>query len=316
MDDIDILLVGARGFGAVHARQIVETPGCRLLGVVDQQLPQDLEVRGWTDLDRALDECDADLVSIATPTSTHLDLVSSVLRSGRRVVVEKPVVTNPDEAAELAALQDELGGWVDVISQRRFQEGPRRLGALLEAGDLGHVATLNCTSAVWRDASYFESPWHGVRARGGGNLLNHGMHLVDLVLWLLGSPVAATGLTAPSRFDGVDIEESCVAAMRFASGTLGVLEASLATRQVEPFRLELRGDAGGAVLTDRRLIVTTAGGVQAETRSCDSDVALGRQYAEIARRLSSDGEPTVGLDSASAALELAWELSATPSAAP
>lgn len=315
MADVGILLVGARGFGAVHARQIAAAPEVRLVGVCDQSLPEDLPVPGWTDLDRAMAESEADVVSVVTPTSTHLGLVSQVLRAGRRVVVEKPVVANPDEAAELAALQKQLGGWVDVISQRRFQEGPQRLAELLAAGELGHIATLNCSSTVWRDAAYFDSPWHGVRARGGGNLLNHGMHLVDLVIWLLGSPVSATGLAAPSRFDGVDIDESCVAAMRFASGTLGVLEASLAARQAEPFRIELRGHAGAAVLTNTRLVVTAADGTRTVTESCDTSEALGRQYTGIAQRIACDGEPTVGLAAAAEALGLAWQLSAVPAPA-
>ncbi len=308
MPDVRILLVGSSGYGAVHARQIELAPGCALIGTFDLRTHDVSDVRGdvWPDLEEVVDRSDSDLVAVATPTHTHAALVTALLATGRRVLVEKPIVADPGDAHALLAAAE--GGWLDVVSQRRFQEGPARLRELLTSQRLGRVSTVNCTGATWREADYFRG-WRGSNAHGGGNLLNHGMHAVDLLVWLFGAPVESKGIRTASRYPGVDVAESCVGVVRFAAGVLATIEMTLAAQPGEPLRIEVRGDAAGAVLYDRDLVVSAPDGDPIETvRSCDTAAALSRQYAEVARRIRDGRGPAVGPDAAITALELAWRI--------
>lgn len=315
IEPVRILLVGAGQFGRVHANRIRHArPGCQVVGVCDPSSPDalaDLGVPGWRLLPAALAATDPDLVSVVTPTWTHRALTEEVVAAGYRVLVEKPVAMNPDEGAALAAAVARHDGWVDVVSQRRFQEGTRRLQQCVAGGELGTISSATGTAAGWREPEYFAAPWRGQGERGGGNFMNQGMHLLDLLVWLFGAPVRTASFVRPHRQPGTDIDEVCVGIVDFERGAMATVESSLVANPGEPFRIEVRGDRGAAVLTDSQLVVTWADPARPQEviRSCVAAQALTNQYSAIATAIHQGGPPTVGVPAASLALDLAWHLS-------
>lgn len=312
---LPVLIVGGGSYGRVHAERILaDGSGCHVVGVCDPEDPEglaDLGIQGWRDLEHAIRATRPGLVSVVTPTWTHAAVAETAMAAGCRVLVEKPVAMNPQEAVSLAKACAEHGGWVDVVSQRRFQEGSRHLHECIAAGTLGTVSSAVGSCVGWRGPEYYEATWRGQRSLGGGNLLNQGMHLLDLMVWVFGPVRRSESFHRPNRHPGTDIDEACVGIVEFAQGVLAVVDSSLVARPGEPFRLEVRGDAGTAVLTDEGLALTladAASGVR-RTTSCDTAQALTNQYSEVASAIGRGGAPTVGIASARATLELAWQLS-------
>jgi UDP-N-acetyl-2-amino-2-deoxyglucuronate dehydrogenase len=112
------------------------------------------------------------------------------------------------------------------------------------------------------DTSYFAgSGWRGSWEREGGGVLNtHAVHAVDLVCWLLGSVEFAQGAIATLTHN-VEVEDTGVALLRFESGALATVAASMSVGVGFESRVTVSGTKGVAVLTDsRRLDVEYLGG--------------------------------------------------------
>lgn len=137
------------------------------------------------DLDALLAQ-DLDGLVIATPSAVHAEQTIRALEAGVAVFCQKPLGRNRAEteaAIDAARAADRLLG-VDL--SYRFTEGVRRIRELLQAGELGHVHAIDLTfhNAYGPDKPWFYDP----ALSGGGCVMDLGVHLVDLALWLLGSP--------------------------------------------------------------------------------------------------------------------------------
>lgn len=306
---MNVLLVGAGAYARAHARAISGVPGLQVTGVVDRSadraaaLAVELGVPSFTEVDRACSETRPHLATVVVPTIAHVDVAVRVLRQGVHVLLEKPLARTAAECAELAAEAARSELRVDVVSQRRFQEGAAAVKEAVSRGLLGRIGTAHLDTSVWREDTYFtEAMWRGRAADGGGNLLNHGWHALDLLIWYLGSPAEARGFRTTSRVPGVDIEESLAAALLFPDGRLASVEASLVARGGSRMRLTLTGDRGTAWVEDRvsGLAHVDDAGDMRELRweSTDADAALRTQYASLLYGREVGGGVRVGLDEA------------------
>lgn len=300
------LLIGAGDYGRVHADTIARLPDAQLVGVVDQDTQRaDViaaahDVPVWRGVDLALSAADPQVVVVATPTASHVSLAISALRAGAHVIVEKPVAAHASDALILASEARQAKRAVEVISQRRYQEGNQRLKELLDRGELGRIGSVTVDTAVWRTADYFDlAPWRGIRSLGGGNLMNHGIHAVDLLTWFVGPLATAHGFAAPSRFADVEVEDALAGAFQTEAGVIGTIHASLAARPGGRFEIVITGDGGTARVTDRSVTATRTVREKAydfEFPSGDTDSALSAEYADFVARICRGDTSCASLD--------------------
>lgn len=199
-----------------------------------------------------------ELIVIATPSGTHVELATEAVATGAHVVIEKPLdvtVERGNVLAELAEGAAERGQIISVISQHRFDPASQAVHRAIEAGRFGTVSSAVATVAWWRSQSYYDSgDWRGTWALdGGGATMNQGVHTVDLLRWFLGKPVevfAATGLFAHER---VEVEDTAAATVRFASGALATILATTAAYPGLSARIQVHGSRGTAVIDNDRL---------------------------------------------------------------
>jgi predicted dehydrogenase len=121
-----------------------------------------------------------DAVTITTPPTTRRELVLESVAAGVHVVADKPFAPTADVAREMAQAADEAGVMLSVFHNRRWDADIRTLAAVLDGQRLGDL---------WRVHSRFDldDPATLEAGPGGGLLRDLGSHLVDQVLWLLGS---------------------------------------------------------------------------------------------------------------------------------
>jgi predicted dehydrogenase len=194
----DALRVGLVGYGSagrgIHARLLREV-GAQVVRVVTRS-PERAAVaeEDWPDV--AVDgevakmlahAGDLDVVVIASPTGRHAEHVRLALAAGVPVVVDKPLATTADEAAELARAGAEAGGRLTVFQNRRWDPEQLTLRALLEAGELGRVHRFERRWERFRPVP--QNRWKENDTQAGGLLLDLGAHLVDSAVQLFG-PVA------------------------------------------------------------------------------------------------------------------------------
>jgi predicted dehydrogenase len=174
---------------------------------------------GYDDPLRMLAEANLDLVSIATPPSTHAALAVAALDAGVNVLVEKPMAPSLEECDAMLAAQVRSGKLLSVVAQNRFRDDLAALKHVLDSGLLGSVSHVRVDSAWWRGMPYYDLWWRGTwEKEGGGCTLNHAIHHIDLLLWLLGSPTEVTAMLANAQHDNSEVEDLSVAVFRFERG--------------------------------------------------------------------------------------------------
>ena len=171
--------------------------------------------------DEVLDSCDA--VYICTWTSEHARLLAAACGRGLPVFCEKPLAFDAPAAAAMADVVDAAGVVNQVGLVLRHSPAFAYLRHLVGDPEAGRVM-----SVVFRDDQYipvqgmYASTWRGDKARAGaGTLLEHSIHDVDILEWILGPIASVSGRSA--NFHGIDgIEDSVGTVFDLVSGGLGV----------------------------------------------------------------------------------------------
>lgn len=206
-------------------------------------------------LEDALTAPGLDAVLILTPPNTHLDLVRAAAAAGKHVLLEKPLEISLARAEALVAACAEAGVTLGIVLQHRFRPAAERLRALLEERALGPIHGASATIRLWRPQSYYDEPGRGTLARdGGGVLLTQGVHTLDLLLSLAGPAAQVTGF-AGTLAHRMEAEDTACAALRFANGALGAVDATTAAFPGFPERIDLACALGSARLEGTGLSV-------------------------------------------------------------
>ncbi len=195
-------------------------------------------------------------VAVLTPPNTHLEIVRELARAGKHILLEKPLDVSSERAALLVAAAREAGVTLGVVLQHRFKPNAERLAAILRAGTLGQIVSCSTAIPLWRPQSYYDQPGRGSRARdGGGVLLTQGIHTLDLMLSLAGPVVEVSGYARTTPVHRMETEDLVAAAVRFACGAIGVIDATTAAYPGGPERIELIATKGTASLAGTALSV-------------------------------------------------------------
>jgi len=240
-----VAVIGGGAIGPRHAASYAANSQAELVGVVDSvpakaaKLAATYGSTAYSSVNDLLANTNPDLVSVATPPDTHSDLVVQLLRAGRSVVVEKPPVLSLAQLDQLEKAERESAGDVSVIFQHRFGSGAQRARQLLDRGALGAVYFALCETSWFRPRSYFDPEWRGTWAgEGGGPTLGHGIHQIDLMLYLLGPWRSVDAHTF--RLDRpVEFEDVSLATVVFESGAVGtVINSLVSPRELTRIRID------------------------------------------------------------------------------
>ncbi|MEU4896510.1 Gfo/Idh/MocA family oxidoreductase [Streptomyces sp. NPDC044780] len=190
-----------------------------------------------------------DLVSVCTPHPTHEAVVTQAAAHGVHVLCEKPIATELGAAARMVAACEAAGVTLGVAFQRRFWPAARRIRTAIDDGTLG-VPVLGHTSVLLhRDTSYYTADaWRGTWASdGGGVLMTQAIHNIDLLQWYMGEAVEVSCAHAAFRHgEAIEVEDTAVATVRFASGGLATLAASTALTPGLGTRVLVSGRTGAS----------------------------------------------------------------------
>ena len=223
-----------------------------------------------SDPDEVLEAVDA--VWICTPTSSHRGLLERAAGLGLAVFCEKPLATTLADAEAMAAAVEQAGVVNQVGLVLRTAPAFAAMHEVVYGGRIGRPMV-----AVFRDDQYFPnqgqygSAWRADAAvAGGGTLLEHSIHDLDLLSWLLGEVDAVTARTA-SYAGHPGIEDVAVATLRFGSGATASLTSVWHQILTRPStrRLELIGEEGLATIDEDR----DGGSVRLEAGGITEDLA-------------------------------------------
>jgi UDP-N-acetyl-2-amino-2-deoxyglucuronate dehydrogenase len=274
-------VAGVGHFGRYHALKVAASSRAVLAGVFDPDVGRAQAISQETGAPavnwmRLLEVSDA--VVIAAPADVHHPLAAAALRAGKHVLVEKPIALTLADADAMIAACAQAGVRLGVALQRRTEPEFQRVQAAIAAGELGRIVLGNISMPYLRLQSYYDSAdWRGTWALdGGGALMNQGIHLVDLLLWLLGD-AAEVRATAATLAHAIEVEDCVTAMLRFASGALGSIVATTAAAPGFPHRVEIYGDRGGVQIEGEQVVRWEAIGREPRTaaRTGQEPIAAG-----------------------------------------
>jgi UDP-N-acetyl-2-amino-2-deoxyglucuronate dehydrogenase len=215
-----------------------------------QSFARDFAWPTTNDLRAILDDTSITAALVLTPPWAHLDLVKALAGAGKHILLEKPVEATTARAAELVAACRDAGVTLAMVLQHRFREASLALANRIAAGELGTIAAASVAVRWWRPQSYYDEPGRGTLARdGGGVLVTQAIHTLDLFLSLAGSVAEVAAFAGTTALHRMETEDIVGAALRFANGALGTLDATTASYPGFPERIEIVGSKATAVLS-------------------------------------------------------------------
>ncbi len=271
--------VGIVGCGAIstqHLEAIAALPDLELVGAVSasearaRAAGERWGVTWSTDLGELLGRDDLDAVTITTPSGLHPEQALAALRTGRHVVVEKPIALSVAEADAVVREGRERGLVVATISQRRFEPAVRALRDAVAAGALGRISLVVAEGLYQRPQSYYDSAaWRGTRELDGGVLMNQAIHVIDLVRWI-GGPVVSVAAHIATLGHAMEAEDSASVSLRFVNGALGAIVATTCATPEFPTELRIYGDRGHVRLVGERAVEWEVPGFAAPAEPVES----------------------------------------------
>jgi predicted dehydrogenase len=254
--------VGIIGTGAIshkHAqayRQIgFEIVACSAIDPARGRLFADLY--GCELFERWQDVChhpSVDFVDVCTFPDFRLDPVELCAITKKHVQLQKPIATNLVDARRIVEIAQSAGIVLGVVSQHRFDDASRFLKRAIGQGRLGKILQADAYLKWYRPAEYYSRPVKGSwAAEGGGALINQGIHQVDLLLWFAGPVRQLTAEWKLGAVHAIESEDMVSALVNYASGAIGVIQASTAFWPGYPERIEIHGTKGTAMITGDQL---------------------------------------------------------------
>jgi predicted dehydrogenase len=172
-----------------HAERLTGSGEAGNLGTeVAGRLFDPATVRGYTDAAAMLADPAVHVVSICTPTDTHVDLAIAALRAGKHVLLEKPVAVEPEDVKRLAAFAAGSGQLCMPAMCMRFWPGWDWLRERIRTGTYGELRS--ATFARLGSPPPWNREFYSDAARTGGAIVDLHIHDTDFVIWCFGKPVS------------------------------------------------------------------------------------------------------------------------------
>lgn len=195
----------------------------------------------YTDATEMLERVRPDLVHIATPPHTHHALIIQALESGATVLCEKPLCLALSELDHILSVEQRTGKYCSSVFQWRFGSGGQHFKHLIQEQALGKALVGICQTTWFRDHAYYQVDWRGKwSTEGGGPTMGHGIHAMDLFLWLLGGWDEISAM-AGTLDRAIEVEDVSLAMVRFKNGALGsIVNSVLSPREETYLRFDLQ----------------------------------------------------------------------------
>ena len=190
-----------------------------------------------------------DVVNILTPSGLHAEHAIRAANLGKHVVVEKPMALRLADADDMIRVCDRMGVRLFVVKQNRFNRAVLRLHEALTAGRFGKIVCGTVRVRWSRTQEYYDhDAWRGTWAYDGGVFSNQASHHIDLLEWMLGTPVSVYATTRTALVH-IETEDTGFALIRFAGGAIGSVEATTATRPKDlEGSISILGEKGSVVI--------------------------------------------------------------------
>ena len=270
----------------------------------------------YDSFEEMLVEADLDALGVCVPNKFHAPYAVAALERGVHVLCEKPPAMTGDEASAMAEAAERSGRVLTFGFHYRWAAGAQTVKRFVDARDLGAIHAARAVALRRRGIPGWGA-FNDRDLQGGGPLMDIGIHVLDLALWLMGYPLPQAVLATTHRGIGsregvgalgawdwrnYSVEDMARGMIQFEDGASLLLETSFAANvaEHEQIQVSLMGDGGGADVLPPR-IYQERHGVLTDTVPLvppGDGTCYGRQTHDFVRCCLGDGEPLVAPEEA------------------
>lgn len=234
------ILSFAHHHGESYIANVRQMEGVELIGVADddpmrgQTIAAQNQAQYFHTYDDLLD-AKPDGVIICTENNRHRALVEMAASHGIHVLCEKPIATTLEDARAIVEACKKAGVFLMTAFPMRFSAPLLEIKTRLDNGDFGEVYCFNATNQgelPTKHRAWFVDP----ELAGGGAIMDHTVHLVDLMRWLTGSEVESMYARSNKIFHGeeVEVETGALEMLTFENDVFATIDASWSRPQYWP----------------------------------------------------------------------------------
>lgn len=218
-----------------YANAIGKLAGVQLVGVADEDEARGKEaaekwgVPFYHDY-RELLAADVDAVIITSENAKHYEHTVAAAKAGKHILCEKPLATTLAAAQEMIDICREQGVILQTAFPVRFHPAVVRAKQLVEQGKVGRIMAIRGTNRGQNPGGWFVDP----AKSGGGAVIDHTVHVVDLMRWFMGVEVREVYAEVDSKFSPTPIDDCGILTMEFENGVFATLDCSWSRNKTFP----------------------------------------------------------------------------------
>ena len=248
----NLVVIGFGGMGSWHVGHAGKSDCVNLLGIYDikeerRAAAREAGIYAYESLEEVIADGRVDLCTVAIPNDAHHDTVIRLLEGGKNVICEKPVTLSSQLLSEMIAAAERSGKLFTVHQNRRWDVDFLASRRLRMEGKIGKL--LRVESRI-HGANGIPSDWRREKAKGGGMILDWGVHLIDQMLKILPGRIVKVACDCTHvRFSEVD--DGFYLTLYFDDGAVGTVEVGTSNYIPLP-RFYIKGEHGTAIIDDWR----------------------------------------------------------------
>ncbi|MFA6928902.1 MAG: Gfo/Idh/MocA family oxidoreductase [Lentisphaeria bacterium] len=261
-DKLGFGIIGCGVISTAHLGGIASCPEAELVAVCDideekgrKCATDNGNVAFYKDYLEMVKDPKVDVVCICTPSGLHADGVIAAAKAGKQVFCEKPLDISYERMCRMIEAVDQAKVKMGCVFQGRTEQSSISARQAIAAGQLGKMTLGDGFMKYYRSRAYYASAgWRGTwELDGGGALMNQGVHGIDLLMWIMNSPVEQVFARMDHLVREIAVEDTCVASLQFQNGAMGTIIGTTSCNPGEARRVELHGDRGTICLSENKI---------------------------------------------------------------
>lgn len=223
---INVAIIGTGNISPYHIEAYLKfADRCKIVALVDiypEKAKEKKELFGlvdavvYDDYKKILGRDDIELVDICTPPFTHANIAVDFLNNQKNVILEKPMAASIEECDRIIEAVEKNKKIFSPIAQNRFRNPIHKLKQILDSRMIGNILHFQVDSLWWRGHCYYDLWWRGTwEKEGGGCTLNHAVHHIDMLIWMMGLPDSIYSILSNVAHDNAEVEDISIAILKY-----------------------------------------------------------------------------------------------------
>ena len=223
--------IGIMSFAHIHATSYADAikriPSATLTAIYDTDLSRGQQASAMYDVPFFADITQflanpIDVVLVCSENVLHKEMVIAAAKAKKHILCEKPIATTLEDAEEMIAACEENGVKLSIAYPVRYSAPIRDLKQAIDAGELGDIVAIRSTNRGQNPGGWFIDE----QLAGGGAVLDHTVHMVDIMRWFLKSEAVEVSAFANRYFTELDTDDAGIMTIVFENGVVASHDAS------------------------------------------------------------------------------------------